>query len=255
MRHRVFLILIMLVGVARIELCTSDATLPALRLHVGSPLRAQVGEYRSVLSVGVNGGYNLNKVSFDPTIKQNFQGGMTGGITLRYTCEKYFAMLCAVQIEANYAQLGWKEEIETSTDTYSRTVNYIQVPLLARLGFGKEVKGVMGYLVLGPQLGFYLSDSSKQGGEWSAATLALRPNNVVEQYDLPIQRTFEYGITGGLGMEVNTRHAGHFMIEGRYYFALSDMFRNGKSDPFGRSANGTIIAKVSYLFDVLKRKN
>ena len=178
---------------------------------------------------------------------------MTGGLTLRYTCEKYFAMYCAVQAEVNFAQLGWKEIIETSADTYSRTVNYMQVPLLARLGFGKEEKGVMGYLVLGPQLDFYLSDHDKRGGEWSASTLSQRPNHVVEQYDLPIQHKFEYGITGGLGLEVNTRRAGHFMIEGRYYFGLSNIFYDGKADTFGRSANGTIVAKVSYLFDVFKK--
>ncbi len=215
---------------------------------------AQVGEHRSVLAVGINGGYLLNRVSFNPTIKQVFHGGMTSGLTLRYTCEKYFAMICAVQIEANFAQLGWKEKIETSTDTYSRTVNYMQVPLLAHLSFGKEVGGVTGYLVLGPQLNFYLSDHDKRGGEWSNSTLALRPNHVVEQYDLPIQKKFEYGITGGLGISVNTRHAGHFMLEGRYYFGLSNIFNDGKADTFGRSANGTIVAKASYLFDVFSKK-
>lgn len=226
----------------------------ALQLPFAS-LFAQVGEYRSALSVGVNGGYLFNRISFDPTIKQAYHGGATVGVTLRYTCERYFKMLCAVQAEVNYAQMGWKEVIETSSDTYSRTVNYIQVPLLARLGFGKEVKGVMGYLVLGPQLGFYLSDKDKRGGEWSAATLALRPNNVVEQYDLPIENKFEYGITGGLGMEVNTKRAGHFMLEGRYYFGLSNIFHDGKADTFGRSANGAIVAKVSYLFDVFNKKD
>ena len=222
--------------------------------HFFNPLHAQVGEYRNALALGVNGGYVLDKVSFDPTIKQTYHGGTTFGFTMRYTCERYFKMLCAVQAEVNYAQMGWKELIETSSDTYSRTINYIQVPLMARLGFGKEVKGVMGYLVLGPQLGFYLSDKDKRGGEWSAATLALRPNNVVEQYDLPIQNHFEYGIVGGLGMEVNTKHAGHYMIEGRYYFGLSNIFHDGKSDTFGRSANGAIVAKVSYLFDVFNKK-
>ncbi len=217
-------------------------------------LKAQVGEYRSALAVGVNGGYALNKVSFTPTIKQTYHGGSTMGVTLRYTSERYFKMLCALQVEANYTQLGWKENIETSGDTYSRTVNYVQVPLLARLGFGREVKGVMGYLVLGPQLGFYLSDKDKRGGEWTDETLALRPNHVVEQYDLPIQNKFEYGLTGGLGLEVNTRHAGHFMIEGRYYFGLSNLFKDGKKDTFARSANGAIVAKVSYLFDVFSRK-
>lgn len=222
--------------------------------HSLNSLHAQVGEYRSALAIGVNGGYNWNKISFDPTIKQGFHGGYTMGVTFRYTCERYFKMLCAVQAEVNYAQLGWREIIETSSDRYSRTVNYVQVPLLARLSLGKEDKGVMGYLVLGPQLGFYLSDKDKREGEWSAATLALRPNNVVEQYDLPIENHFEYGITGGLGIEMNARKAGHFMIEGRYYFALSNIFHDGKADTFGRSANGAIVAKVSYLFDVFNKK-
>lgn len=215
---------------------------------------AQVGEYRSALAVGVNGGYVMNRVSFDPSVKQGFHGGTTMGLSLRYTCERYFKLLCALQVEANFAQMGWKETIETSSDTYSRTVNYMQVPLLARLGLGREEKGVMGYLVLGPQLGFYLSDSDKRGGEWTDETLALRPNRVVEQYDLPIKNKFEYGITGGLGLEVNTRRAGHFMIEGRYYFGLSNIFGDGKADAFGRSANGAIVAKASYMFDLFRRK-
>ena len=225
-----------------------------LSLCLLSPLRAQVGDYRSALAVGVNGGCAFNRISFDPTIKQTYHGGITGGLTLRYTCERYYSLLCALQLEINYAQMGWKEKIETSTDTYSRTVNYIQFPLLARLGLGHETKGVMGYLVLGPQVACYLSDKEKRGGEWSEETLGLRPNLVVEQYDLPIQNKFEYGITGGLGMEVNTLRAGHFMIEGRYYFGLNNIFKDGKTDAFGRSANGAIMAKVTYLFDVLKPK-
>ena len=35
------------------------------------PATAQIGEARSNLSVGVNGGVNLNSVSFTPSIKQN----------------------------------------------------------------------------------------------------------------------------------------------------------------------------------------
>ena len=52
---------------------------------------AQVGELRNDFAIGVNGGYLLNRVSFNPTIKQSWKGGETFGITLRYTCEKYFS--------------------------------------------------------------------------------------------------------------------------------------------------------------------
>ena len=48
---------------------------------------AQVGEYRRDLAVGVNGGYVLSSVGFMPKVPQGMQGGMTGGLTLRYTFE------------------------------------------------------------------------------------------------------------------------------------------------------------------------
>ncbi len=217
-------------------------------------LQAQVGEYRSDLAIGVNGGYMLNKVSFNPTIKQNFHTGFTGGLTLRYTSERYYGLLCAIQAEVNYAQLGWKELIETSEDTYERTLTYVQVPLLARLAYGREHRGVCGFLVLGPQIGYLIGDTEKRGGLWTDETLALRPNGVVAQYGMDVQKKFEYGLTGGLGLEINTK-IGHFMLEGRYYYALSDIFNNAKGDAFSRSANGTIIAKLSYLIDIKKTKH
>lgn len=219
---------------------------------------AQVGEQRYDFAIGVNGGYVMDRLSFNPTIKQAWKPGMTLGFTARYVCEKYFNMICAVQAEVNYTQMGWREVIETSNDTYERTINYVQIPLLAHLGFGREVRGVQGYLVLGPQIGFRISDSDKRTGEWTTntehtGTLDLRPNNVIAQYSLPIQRNFDYGITGGLGVEFSTS-VGHFMAEGRYYFGLNDVFNNGKKDPFGRSAHGAIVAKVTYLFDITRTK-
>lgn len=68
-------------------------------------LQAQVGEFRRDLAIGINGGYALNQVSFSPHVNQKMHGGMTMGITTRYTCEKYFSMICAIQGELNYAQL------------------------------------------------------------------------------------------------------------------------------------------------------
>ena len=55
---------------------------------------AQVGKYRNDLSVGVNGGYVLSSVGFTPKVNQGFHGGMTGGFSFRYVCEKYFNTIC-----------------------------------------------------------------------------------------------------------------------------------------------------------------
>jgi len=214
---------------------------------------AQVGEPRTDLAVGVNGGFVMNKVMFKPSVKQSFKNGMVMGFTARYTCEKYFKMLCAIQGEVNYSQAGWKENTDTGDNLYQRTVHYVQVPLLANLGFGRERGGVKGFLVVGPQLGFCIGETEKTTGDGSGF-IPRQLDGLKNQHELSVQKKFEYGITGGLGMDISTKKGHHFIVEGRYFYALSDMFKNSKKDPFARSANGTITAKVSYLFDIKKTR-
>ncbi len=221
-------------------------------LGLGTSVRAQVGEPRRTLSLGVNAGVTMNRMSFDPTIKQSWKSAFTSGLTLRYTHEKYFSMLCAIQAELNYANLGWKEVIETSSDTYERDIHYIQLPIVADLAWGYERRGLMFHFMAGPQFGYAFSESEKRGGDFSDATLQLRPNQIYQQYDMPVENKLDYGITAGLGLELNTK-VGHFMIDGRYYFALGDIYGNGKTDTFARSAHGTIVIKASYLFDLIRR--
>ena len=104
------------------------------------PAVAQLGEERHNFAVGINGGLNMNSVSFDPKIKQNTLNGMEMGVTLRYMSEKYFKMMCGVQMEINYSQRGWSEKIEDgSENTYSRTMNYVEIPLFAHFGMSTGI--------------------------------------------------------------------------------------------------------------------
>lgn len=216
-------------------------------------MHAQVGKFRSDLAIGVNTGLVMNRVSFKPSVPQNMHMGLEMGISLRYTCEKYFSAVCALQTEVNFSQLGWKEDIRHSDDTYQRTMNYINIPFLARLGWGRERKGFMGYIIAGPQIGFCIGESETRTGEWSDYTIAMREGST-RQYDLQCQRKFAYGITAGAGLEFSRPKIGHFTLEARYNFGLSDIFDNSKRDPFQRSANSTISVKLTYLYDILKTK-
>lgn len=220
-------------------------------IYCSTSVLAQVGKPRTDLAVGMNGGFVMNTVTFNPSIKQSLKTGMTMGFTARYTCEKYFNMLCAIQGEINYSQAGWKENPNSEETPYQRNLHYVQVPLLANLGFGRERGGVKGFLVVGPQLGYCIGESVREGARY------LTPQVLVgdlTQHDLKVQKKFEYGITGGLGMDVSTKKGYHFIVEGRYFYGLSDIFSSTKKDPFGRSANSTICVKVSCLYDVIKTK-
>lgn len=220
---------------------------------------AQVGERRNELRVGVTSGISMNSVDFDPTIKQGKLMGYTGGVAMKYTCEKYFNTVCALQVELNYAKLGWKEDIQSYAgeklpDTYQREINYIQLPMFAYLGWGREEKGFMFYILAGPQIGYCFSDASKKSSTWTLNSEGNpdRPNNMYAQYDLKIDHKFDYGIAAGIGLELNTAKIGHFTVEGRYYYGLSDIFGNSKKDVFSRSANGTIFVKIGYYITLIK---
>lgn len=231
---------------------------------------AQIGQYRTDLAVGINGGMMMNTISFVPSVSQNQLMDVTGGLTLRYTCEKYFSSVCAITAEFNYAQMGWKESIldmndqpvyyvddpdQTDPLRYTRHVNYFQIPVMARLGWGRERKGFQGFIVLGPQIATFLGESVKTNVVRGQATVTERSSKIVAQDSLPIQRKFDYGIVVGAGVEWSHSKVGHFMLEGRYYYGLGDFFDNSKSDFFGRSNFGQIVVKATWLFDLIRTKN
>lgn len=219
-------------------------------------LCAQVGEQHHDLSLGVNAGVDFNKVGFTPKINQTFYIGPTLGATMRYTSERYLGMWCAFQAEINYANLGWNEDIYSSRneelpDTYKRNLSYLQLPILANLGFGKFNKGFKGYFVAGPQLGYLIGDNEKRSETWTMmGDNPDRMNQIYAQYGKKVENKFEYGITAGLGGEYSTP-IGHFLFEGRYYMGLSNIYGNSKTDPFAKSNHSTITFKVTYLFDVM----
>jgi hypothetical protein len=215
------------------------------------PMMAQLGEVRNNLAVGINGGLNMSQVEFSPSIKQTNKNGMVLGVTARYMSEKYFNMLCGIQVELNYSQRGWNEKIEDgSENTYSRTMNYLEVPFLAHLAFGKDAidSGAQFFLNLGPQFAFFLNEKENMSDNWDPS---YRPNGVVQQYGKMVENKFDYGIVGGGGIELSTK-VGHFLLEGRYYLGLSDFYKSTKKDEFGRSGHSFIGVRLTYLYDIIK---
>ncbi len=243
----------------------------------------QVGEYRTDFALGLNGGMTLSNISFLPEVPQTMLNGTTFGLTTRYTCEKYFKSICAVVAEVNITQTGWKEEILDLSDQpvplhtdpsqnlrYSRKMTYLQIPLLARLGWGRERSGFQFFFQLGPQLGIFMKDEVDSnfdvrdpafnpgtGSSYPAEYMyaGKRTSHVVAQDTMAVENKVDYGIAVGAGLEYSNRHLGHFLVEGRYYYGLGNIYGNTKRDYFGRSNFGQIVIKFTYLFDIIRTKN
>lgn len=229
-------------------------------------MTAQIGEHRNDLAIGFNGGLNMSSVSFTPKVSQAKLNGITGGLSVRYVCEKYFSTVCSLYGEINYSQMGWKEDIvdvndmpviNTTTglpEEYSRTVNYIQVPLMAHLAWGREQKGFAFFVNLGPQFGIYMSESTKTNFDFSDRNAADRVNPVCAQDTMAVENKFDYGIAAGAGIEFSHPKVGHFLVEGRYYYGLGNIYGDSKRDYFGSSNFGTITIKLAYLFDIVRTR-
>ncbi len=227
---------------------------------------AQIGEYRNDLSVGVGGGYVLSSVNFTPRVPQGLHGGPTGGVAIRYVCEKYYSMICSVMAEVNYSSYGWKEDILDSHDEkvvnaftdlpeeYSHTINYVQMPIFAHLAWGKEEKGFNFFFQAGPQFGYFLGESYSANFDINKPNLNDRSSLIREQYNKEVERKFDYGIAAGLGLEYSVPRLGHFLLEGRYYYGLGNIYNSTKRDYFGTSNHNAITIKMTYLFDLKRTK-
>ena len=227
-------------------------------------VQAQIGEHRNTLSVGVNGGYNLTSIRFTPKVVQSMKGGINGGLTVRYTVEKYFSTIASIQAEINYSQLGWKENIQDVNDNavinattglaeqYERTINYVQIPFMAHLAWGRENKGINFFVNAGPQLGIYLSESTKTNFDWANRNMTDRANTIVAQDTMKVENMFDYGIAAGAGIEWAIPKVGRFTLEGRYYYGLGNIYGDSKRDYFASSNFGTITIKLGYLFDITR---
>ena len=173
---------------------------------------AQVGDYRTDLAIGGSAGYVMSNVGFVPDVPQGQLGGFTAGLTVRYTCEKYFSSVCSIVGEVNVTQTGWKEDIlDANNDPvyyaddvnkesplfYERKMTYLQIPFMARLGWGRERKGLQAFFQAGPQIGVYLSESTKTNVMLGHGTANQRASQVVSDITK---------LSGIIGINIKSSH-------------------------------------------------
>ena len=198
-------------------------------------------KFQQELSVGASFGTTFSTVSFSPTkVQQKMKLGYTGGVTLRWVTEKNLGL----QAELNFAQQGWNEMFEDQPEyKYSRTINYLELPILTHIYFGN--KNFRFFINLGPKSGYAFGEKTDENLNGAS------PNTENTQHDMAIEKKFDWGLCGGPGIEIRTG-IGSFLLEGRYYYALGDIFNSRQEDYFSKSASQVFSAKISYLMPLFK---
>lgn len=202
--------------------------------------------YASNISIGAKAGMDFSRVFFSPSIKQKFTTGYTGGVMVRYIEENHFGLIG----ELEYAQRGWAENFEEAPYNYSRTLNYVDLCLLAHIFFGRRGRF---FFNAGPQVGYYLGE--KITANFNPEDIDKLPdfpktNRQNDQMTLPTKIKIDYGISAGLGAEFNLNRRNSIFVEGRFYFGLANIFSTKRADTFSASNQMTLSATVGYWFRV-----
>lgn len=201
--------------------------------------------YESRVSVGGKVGMTLSKTMFAPSVQQSMLSGYTAGISFRYAEEKTFGLLA----EINVAQRGWKEDFEEFPFKYSRQLTYLQIPIMTHISFGSTK--VKGFFNAGPEVGFMIGESVTSNFNVNDYTniegfpIINRHN---EQLVLPIKNKIDYGISAGAGIEFIAKRKHSFMLEGRFYYGLGNIFGSRKKDTFSASTSMSIMITLGYMY-------
>lgn len=218
----------------------------AMSMSVCAGLSAQT-HYSSNVSVGVKGGVDVSQVFFNPSVQQKLMNlGMTGGVMVRYIEEDHFGLIA----ELNFVQRGWKENFEEAPYDYKRTLNYIELPVLAHIYFGRRGKF---FFNAGPQVALFLGESTKANFDpYNTASLPDFPNRnrMNSQMTMDVTQKVDYGISAGLGGEFNINRKNSISLEARFYYGLGNIFPSKRTDTFSASNQMSISLALGYWFRV-----
>lgn len=208
------------------------------------PTLAQT-HYSSNITVGAKAGADLSRIFFNPSVKQDFKPGVIVGGTFRYIEENHFGL----QAELNFVQRGWKEKFEDKDFAYSRTLNYLMVPVMAHIYFGRRGRF---FVNVGPEIGFRLSDKVSSNFDVAKAPdiAGFDKYHNTHQYSEPIKQKVDYGIAAGLGGEFNVTRQHSVSAEVRFYYGLGNLFSSARKDYFNASNSMNLEFTVGYWFRV-----
>lgn len=201
--------------------------------------------YAANLSVGARAGADISRNFFNPSVKQLMKPGALAGVTFRYVEENHFGLIA----ELNFEQRGWKESFKDTDFRYSRTLNYLQIPVLAHIYFGSP--RVHFFINAGPEVGFMLGESTSANFDpeqiQSIPDFPLHGRQVA-QLTLPAEPKVDFGISAGLGAELFTDGKGSITIEGRFYYGLGNTVECGRTRNFSSANAMSVMASIGYWF-------
>lgn len=204
--------------------------------------------YSPDFAIGAKAGATVSEMAWSPTVRQKFTPGFTAGVCMRYTEENHFGLIA----ELNFTQRGWAEKFAPETGlSYERHFSYLQLPVMTQIFFGTEKWRY--FINLGPEIGLMVGDKISANFNYhDLSQVPTFPNNHrFNQLDMAVNRKFDYGIAGGMGVEMRLQRKHSVLLEGRFYYGLNNVFPCSRRDIFGASRGMSIECTLAYMFRII----
>lgn len=172
-----------------------------------------------------------------PDLKEKYIIGTQFGAAVNIGISEMFS----IQPEFFFAQQGGVVESDGKPIKTTIKNNFVNVPVLAKISFGKE-DGVKIFAVAGPYGGYWLSSRVKQ-----------EVDGIIQDGEVTFNSTennrFDYGVAfgAGLGFPVGP---GSLNLDLRYNYGLADLEKADNSEFNNRVAS----ASLSYLINLGGKK-
>ncbi len=210
----------------------SLASLLGLMLSIG--LYAQ--ESDRVWSIGPEVGAAFSNHGKDADDSE-YKSGLVAGGFVNYSIRNTYGFTAKVL----FNQKGAKSE----DGDFKERLNYIEVPVLARVYFNREGT-VRPNVFVGPSFAFLT------GAQWKVGDDDYENVEDIEGIDLfddidsykDVYNTFDFGMSLGLGLNIKVGPEMYFIIDARYTYGLSEVYKN--ADGNSNNQNATVTAGLSF---------
>lgn len=167
-----------------------------------------VSESLPTTKFGIKGGLNLSNLYVNDVKDENMKVGFNAGIFAKIPVTKGFS----IQPELLYTQKGSKLTYDNvfGSGEYRYNLNYVELPLAAVFNIAKNFN-----LHVGGYASYLVSANIKQ----------LKDNgdiNTIADLKADDFHRFDYGLLGGLGVDVQ-----NFTIGARYNYGLHEVGKSG----------------------------
>lgn len=181
------------------------------------------------MRAGVKGGLNVSNLYIDDIDDENARYGFNVGVYGQILSTEVFA----IQPELLFSTKGSKAEYGGLIDqTIKYNLNYLDLPVLAVFKLGKSAE-----IHVGPYVSYLLGANVSYSGDIANTTDKIDKDNL---------KSFDYGLSGGLGLNFGTLQVG-----ARYNYGLAKIAdSDGAKTLLGDSKNS--VAQIYLSLNLVK---